>query len=221
MAFEKLLILESTWANEEEYIADSRSTSKIYQSLESLLSLHKEPVNIIQRPLLASRFVKDIEQFVSLPANRKGPNIIVISAHGSHKKVLKQNKQKHRRIISAIDGNINLSRKIRKVSNKLNRTIIILDACEIGEKVASFRKAAKALGVIGFSGNADWIDSSIFILALLMKFQEKGVFQMKRISVANPFKVLSSMKEGVYKKLMEKLDVDFSFKDNYRLAGNT
>lgn len=111
MAFEKLLILESTWANEEEYIADSRSTSKIYQSLESLLSLHKEPVNIIQRPLLASRFVKDIEQFVSLPANRKGPNIIVISAHGSHKKVLKQNKQKHRRIISAIDGNINLSRK--------------------------------------------------------------------------------------------------------------
>lgn len=45
MAFEKILVLESTWANDsDDYIRDSRSTARIYLSFESLLSLHDVPV---------------------------------------------------------------------------------------------------------------------------------------------------------------------------------
>jgi hypothetical protein len=82
VAYEKLLILESTWAAKaDDYISDSRSTARVYLSFDSLLSLHDEPVFAIHRPLLAGRYLSDIEQFVGLPSNRTGPNLIILSAH--------------------------------------------------------------------------------------------------------------------------------------------
>lgn len=168
---EKVLILEANWAEEDDnYISDSRSTSKIYSSLETLLSLHNEPIQIIQRPLLKCRFNDDIEQFVNLEANKKGVNVVVLSAHGNKKTRTKGKKTIHSRKISAIDGEINLSKKIRNLSTKLDRTIFVLDSCEIGGSLVSFRKASGALGVIGFSEEVDWIDSAVFILALLLKY---------------------------------------------------
>lgn len=211
---EKLLILEANWTDEEaNYISDSRSTARIYASVEALLSLHEKPIQIIQRPLLKCRYKEDIKQFVNLAANRNGVNIIILSAHGEKKTLKKDEKIIHRRQISAIDGKINLSAGIQKISKELGRTILILDSCDIGKSLESFRKASGALGVIGFSKQVDWIDSVVFILALLLKYQEEGVFLLERSSLAKPKRILMEMKEGPYDALIKSLEVKYSFKE--------
>ena len=215
MAFEKLLILESSWSQD---ITDSRTTKEVYTSLQTLLSLQDEPIRIIQRPLISKTYISDIEKFVELDANQKGPNIIILSAHGSYNDVGKKGKVVHRRELQAFDKKINLSRDIRKISEKIQRTIFILDACEIGEGIASFLKASKALGVIGFTESVDWIDSSVFILALLLKFQQNGVFHLQRARKSTDFitplpeKVLMEMKDGKYKLLAKSLGLKYKFK---------
>lgn len=164
MAFEKILILESSWAeSKEDYIGDYRSSARIYLSLESLLSLHETPVFAIQKPLLASRYLSDIKQFIALPANERGPNLIIICAHGSYSTVSRRGRLINRRRLHAIDGTIKLSKDIHDISDRLSRTIFVLDACDVGTHVSAFRKASGALGVIGFSETVDWVDSTTFI----------------------------------------------------------
>lgn len=216
MAYEKILILESSWAtNDGNYIKDSRSTSEIYSSFQSILSVQEIPVFAITRPLLAMRFRDDIFQFVSLPSNERGPNFVILSAHGYH---TFSDKRKHRRVLGAIDGEINISFEIihlvKNHENPLKRTIFILDSCTVGEGIRAFLRASGALGVIGFSEAAEWIDSSVFILALLLKFQQEGVFQMKRVSPTRPNQVLQQMKQGVYQSLVNSLGVEDAFRSN-------
>ncbi len=212
MAFEKILILESTWAaNFSDYISDSRSTSEIYTSLRSIMSVQTRPVWPIVRPLLKSRFRDDLRQFVGLRANKKGPNVVVLSAHGSHEL---SKAKKHRRLVGAIDGKINLSAKIKDMVNiygPLEKTIFVLDACSIGQNIRSFRQASGALGVIGFSEDTDWVDSSVFVLGLLLKFQEDGIFQMRKTAPDRPHKVLQKMKSGAFRSLMRELGVEYKF----------
>ncbi|KUO64588.1 MAG: hypothetical protein APF84_03965 [Gracilibacter sp. BRH_c7a] len=210
----KLLILESNWGeNEEEYLTDSRSTSKIYSSIETLLSLHNSPLQIIQRPLLSFRFVEDIKQFTNLPENKNGVNIIILSAHGSlvRKKKNSLKTKKITRTLCAIDNVINISTEMRKVSKFLKRTIIILDSCAIGEKTESFLKASKALGVIGFSKDVDWIDSAVFILALLCKYQDEGAFSLKRFTPVKPKQIIAQMEVGHYKLFFDELGIEYCF----------
>lgn len=209
MAYEKLLILESAWSDE---IADSRATREIYTSLETLLSLQDDPIRIIQRPLLSSRYIDDIGQFVSLDANQRGPNVIILSAHGSYDlDIDNKGKRKHSRQLTAWDGDINISEDIRKINGNLSRSIFILDACEIGTEIKSFRAAIGALGVIGFSDSVDWIDSSVFVLTLLLRLQRSGVFHMERAGQERPKSILEEMKNGQYKSLMDSLNVEYSF----------
>lgn len=215
MAFEKILILESTWAeHDEDYISDSRSTARIYLSLESLLSLQDEPVLAIHRPLLAARYLIDIEQFVSLSANRRGPNVIILSAHGSFRATPKGHRIVNRRRLHAIDGELNPSQDIHSLRGLLKRTIFILDSCDVGTNVAAFRQRTRALGAIGFSKAVGWIDSAVFILAVLLRFQEEGVFHMRRTSPKKPQSVLKDMKGGPYKSLVKELGLEVSFADN-------
>jgi hypothetical protein len=214
MAFEKLLILESIWS--ENDITDTRETKKIYSSLETLFSLHDEPIRIIQRPLLSSLYIKDIDNFVSLEANKRGPNVIIMSAHGSHKLVDDGDSRKHRRKLIAFDGPVNISKDIQSLFDKLNRTIFILDACEVGDTISSFRKASGALGAIGFSKTVSWVDSAVFVLALLLTFQTEGVFHLQRVNkrsnvTSKPEKILHNMEEGTYKTLMNSMGVQYSF----------
>ncbi len=213
MAFEKILILESSWAeNEEDYIGDYRSSARIYLSLESLLSLHETPVFAIQKPLLTSRYLSDIEQFTSLPANELGPNLIIICAHGSYSRVSRRGRLINRRRLHAIDGTIKLSKDIHDISDRLSRTIFVLDACDVGTRVSAFRNASGALGVIGFSETVDWVDSTTFILAMLLRFQTEGVFQMDRASPDKPKSIIQSMRRGAYHSLMKELGVTASFR---------
>ena len=215
MAFEKLLILESMWSDD---ITDSRTTKEVYTSLQTLLSLHDDPIRIIQRPLISKIYIDDMVKFVSLDANQKGPNVIILSAHGAYSYIDRKGSKKNRRELEAFDKTINISIDIREISEQLQRTIFILDACEVGENIQSFLKASNALGVVGFKNNVNWIDSSVFILALLLKFQEGGVFHLKRActrtknQIPMPEKIINEMKNELYSPLMKSLGVAYKFK---------
>ncbi len=212
MAYEKILILESTWAEDAgNYISDSRSTARIYLSFESLLSLHDEPVFAVHRPLLAGRYISDIRQFVSLPSNLNGPNVVILSAHGSFSRVKKGHRLVNRRRMSAIDGEIRLSKDIHSLQGDLSRTIFVLDSCDIGSRVAAFRRASGALAVVGFSESVDWVDSAAFILALLLHLQSAGTFHAQRNLQKRIEHVINLMREGPYESLATALGLEVAF----------
>lgn len=212
MANEKILILEAPWSSN---IADTRAVREIYSSAETLLSVHPEPIRIIQRPLVSTTYINDIDQFVSLECNKRGPNIIVFSAHGSHSLLKRSGGTKHRRELQAFDCDVNISAQIQKISANLGRTIFILDACEVGRNLKSFREAAKALGAIGFSEIVDWVDSSVFVLAVLLRFQDGGIFHLKRArtnrgnTMPKTQRIIEEMVNGNYKSLAKSLGVQY------------
>ena len=204
---EKLLILESNWADAEaNYLLDSRSVSQIYGSIEKLLSVGDHPLSIIQRPLLKCRFAKDLEQFVSLESNKRGINVVILCGHGWINRGHSISRQ-----LTAIDGEINLSVEIRKLKEKLGRTIIVLDSCSVGEKVKSFRAASGALGVIGFARDVNWVDSAVFILAVLCHFHQEGVFFMQKKSAVRPKRVMERLHASHYGSFFEELGVEYAF----------
>ena len=205
MANEKILIFESAWS---ERIEDTRSTREIYSSAETLLGLGPSPVRIIQRPLVSSTYLGDIKKFIALECNKRGLNIIIFSAHGCHTRT---KKGRHKRKLEALDQEIEIS-EIRKVSRRLSRTIIVLDSCEVGENMKSFRATTKSMGAIGFTEDVGWVDSSVFILALLLNFQEAGVFQKPRkASLSEAKRVIDDMLGSTYKSLGVSLGIDSSF----------
>jgi len=169
-----VLILEGNWGEDETtYLTDSRSTSRLYAALEDLLSLGSRPVKFIQRPLLAGRFAKDIRNFVSLTKDQGRGTVIILSGHGSRRKT---KTGKKRRVLQALDGKLNLSLQIKEVGDILGKTILILDSCEIGEKLELFQRVAKALAVIGFRQDVGWVESAVFILAFLDKLDDYKYF---------------------------------------------
>lgn len=218
MAFEKILILESNWAGvKEDYIKDSRSATRIYRSIGSLLSVHEKPVIITERPLLKSRFIKDIRQFTELEANQTGFNLIILSAHGKFKRLEKQKPNgeityTNKRKLDAVDGTLRISRKIHSLKGNLRRTVFLLDACEVGKRIEAFRSTGKALGAIGFEKEVDWVDSACFILTLLLKFQISGVFQKEEGYLKELNDVIDAMQTGGYGPLMKKLGVVCAFR---------
>ena len=163
MANEKVLILEAPWSDD---IEDTQSTRDIYASAETLLRIGPVPVRIIHRPLISSTCVQDIEQFIDLDCNKRGPNVIVLSAHG--RAVNRKSRSKQKRILqqrlTAFDGEINLSKGIRPLHDKLTRSIVILDSCSLGVTLSNFHSISGTLAVVGFAKEVDWVDSSMFVL---------------------------------------------------------
>ena len=217
MANEKILIFEAPWFPK---IEDTQATRDIYASAETLLRIGPQPIRIIQRPLVSTTYLDDIEKFVDLECNQKGPNVIIFSAHGSHT-FSKENK--NRRKIKAFDRSINISVDIRCLKEKLGRTIIVLDSCEIGKNVGSFRRASGSLATLGFTKDVDWVDSSVFILALLLHFQQNDVFQEDVFSLkrarkstreteSKTEKTIKKMLEGTYKSFKKPLGIIYSFR---------
>ena len=218
MANEKVLIFEAPWS---EHIDQTQATRDIYTSAETLLRVGPRPVRVIQRPLIKSRYIKDIRKFTELECNQCGPNFIVFSAHGAYKQVQVVARGRKgiidRRSLEAFDGSLNLSVDIRTASKSLSRTIIVLDSCDIGKSIKSFYRASGAAGVIGFSEDVDWVDSTMFILAVLLRFHSEEVMSLKRIrrttktSISRAQKVLDEMKNGAWKSLAESLGVTSYF----------
>jgi hypothetical protein len=215
VAYEKILILESTWAEDlQDYIKDSRSAAGIYPSFDSLLSMHKVPAFAIHRPLL-DRYLEDIKQFVSLPANARQMNIVILSAHGSYTRVQKGDKKVSQRRLDAIDGEIKLSKDIHLLKGRLKRTVFILDACVVGSRVKGFQRASGALGVVGFSKIVDWADSAVFVLALLLHIQTQEILQ-KPLSTSRPLirHLVNDLRQGTYKSLSKALGLEAAWADS-------
>ena len=210
MANEKILIFETDWFEEEE-IEASRSIRHIYSSAETLLGLGNPPVRVVRRSLISDMYRDDIEAFVDLDCNSKGVNVVIFSTHGSYEMT---EKGKHRRELETSDYNdVNISKEIRKLDEKLDRTIIVLDTCEVGKKVSSFRKAAGAAAVVGFSKEVYWKDSSVFVFAMLLNFRESGVFQarMRKTALGRAKNTVREMLNGTYKSFKDSLGVECSF----------
>ncbi|MCY4609941.1 MAG: hypothetical protein OXD40_15320 [bacterium] len=178
MANEKVLILEAPWS---EDIEDTQATRDIYASAETLLRIGPDPVRIIHRPLISTTYISDIKHFLDLDCNQRGPNIIVLSAHG---KVVRKKRSSRKRIIqrrlTAFDGEVNLSSDIKPLRKQLARSIIILDSCELGVTLRKFHAHSGSLGVVGFAEEVDWVDSSMFVLAMLFKLHQERVLNLKR-----------------------------------------
>ena len=217
MANEKILVFEAPWSPR---IDETQATKDIYMSAETLLRVGPEPVRVIHRPLISSGYTQDIRDFAALECNQRGPNFIIFSAHGSFTRLRRnKGKSKYRRKLRAFDNEINLSAGIRDASGALSRTIIILDSCDIGDKIKSFYRASGAAGIIGFTEEVDWVDSTMFILAVLLNFHSKGVMNQKRIrkttkkTVSSQQRVLEGMTKGkgAWKSLAESLGVQSYF----------
>ena len=204
MANEKILILEAPWSDD---IENTKTTREIYTSAETLLRLGPHPIRIIPYPLVSATYRDVIKHFTNLQCNKHGPNVIVLSAHGSHT-LSKENK--NRRHLVAFDGEINISREFRLLKGNLGRTIIVLDSCEVGTNIKSFRNASGALGVIGFTKDVSWVDSPVFILAVLLHFQEEGVFHLERDRNKTIRDTIKTMLEGMYKSFETSLGIEYS-----------
>ncbi|MBX9683032.1 MAG: hypothetical protein K2X41_04510 [Hyphomicrobium sp.] len=210
MANEKILILEA-WADD---ISDTRAVRDFYASAERLMSV-SAPVRIIGRPLLANKYTDDVSAFLDLECNLRGPNIVIFSAHGGHEVKEANGRKINKRTMTGHDGDINISTGIRRLNGRLERTIIILDSCKVGNNIGSFHDAAGAHCVVGFTTEVDWTDSAVFLLALLMKLQENGILHQQRLDVSRDGrlssleKVLQEMKSGQYRSLAEHLGFQY------------
>ena len=216
MANEKVLIFEAPWA--PDMIDRTHTTRDIYTSAETLLQVGPNPVRIIQRPLVSSCYIGDIKKFTELECNQRGPNFVVFSAHGAFDKVTRaEGRRFNRRRLTAFDGDVNLSAGIQRIAESLHRTIVILDSCDIGTNIRAFFRASGAAGVIGFTKDVDWVDSTMLILAVLLKYSEAGVMTQARIrratekTVPSQQRVLKEMIDGPWKSLAESLGIDSYF----------
>lgn len=213
MAHEKILILESTWAEEaDEYLTDTSSSSRVYRALEVMTSTQDHPITTVVRPLLRARFERDLRGFAQLPANSGGNNVVVLCGHGRLDEVKggkRKKKVKRRRVLEAYDGDLDLDKGMKALAEDgvLERSIIILDSCDVGDSPKKFRRKCGALGVIAFQETVDWTDSSVFVLGLLLHFMEDGVFHLKRRSSARPRRALESMMDGAYGSMAKALGV--------------
>ena len=215
MANEKVLILEAPWSDD---IEDTQATRDIYASAETLLRIGTHPVRIISRPLISTTYVQDIEKFVELDCNKRGPNVIVLSAHG--RTLTRRAPRKRLRIkrqLDAFDGRINISKGIRPLQDKLARSIVVLDSCSVGTSPKSFQELSGALAVIGFADKVDWVDSSMFVLAMLFRLHQDNVLSLKRArpstkkTTSRTETVIRTMIDGAYSSMAKSLGVQTAF----------
>ena len=206
MANAKILLLEGAWSDD---IEETHASRDVYSAAETLLRIGPDPVRIIQRPLIRATYLQDIERFVDLDCNQHGPNVIILSAHGRRELTASRKRRKIviRRHLVAFDGEINISKDLRSLKDKLDRSVIILDSCDVGAAIGSFRKVSDALAVIGFASEVDWAESAVFILATL--FELYGVFDD---SDARVQETLEAMIAGPYESLADSLSVKTAFR---------
>ena len=229
MANEKVLILEAPWSG---HIEDTQATRDIYVSAEMLLRSGAKPARVIHRPLISATYKDDIGQFVELDCNQRGPNVIVLSAHGEvvRTTVVKKQTSVGRRVfrqrrLTAFDAEINLSRDIRSLHDKLSRSIVVLDACELGVTLNDFREISGALAAVGFANEVDWVDSSMFVLAMLFKLHQGGVLSLKRATQSTEARrsrvenVIRAMIDGPYASMAKSLGVRTAFGRSSSLLG--
>ncbi|MEI6126382.1 MAG: hypothetical protein WCQ99_07495 [Pseudomonadota bacterium] len=210
---EKLLILESAWSQcGRSRLTDRRSTTAIYKAGIDATNLNDRLV-VLTRPLIARNFATDIDNFLSLPANWKGINVIILSGHG-YDKFLHEGEDGEiilTKSIEAYDGQISLL-DINEIRYSMSRTILIFDCCNVGEHVHKVFKSTGCFGVIGFAKEAIWLDSTLFLQNVLMRFLIYGIFDMKHMKKDKVISIFTDMRKCGYKQLMDSLAVKYRFR---------
>ena len=143
----------------------------------------------------------------------------MLSAHGKFDIRKRGSKPKLviQRRLTAFDGEVDVGRGVRPLKEKLARSVIVLDACKLGLTLSNVRVLSGALGVVGFAEEVDWVDSSMFVLAMLFKLHQEDVFNLKRARRSTDVKrsraetVISDMIEGPYASMKDSLGVRTAF----------
>ncbi len=218
MANEKLLLLESQWrATPRSPPSEFRSAARLYASLDRLLPVSAEPARCRQAALRRTDWREQIKIFTGSEWNRRGPNLVVLSSHGWSPSA---GSPLDGYWLAADDGLIDLDRELAELKGALKRSLVLLDACHLGDDPERLRASADALGVIGFQGRVNWLASSVFMLALLRRFLQAGVFQARRADMRRPRAVLRAMLDGEYARLAEQLGVQYSFRSSSTARAN-
>lgn len=196
----KLLVLESDWRRQPQQApTQQRSSAALYASVERLQHSKSPPLHCLSYPLLAHTCAQHMSDFIALPINRRGPNVIIISSHGRW----------HRRqfFISAGDNLLRLEQLQTQFSERLQRSLVVLDMCQSGAAIQSFCRSTRALGVIGFAHPVDWLGSSLWVLSLLRQWYAAELFAMRRCSSIRPAQVLQKMSTQAHAQLTQRLKV--------------
>ncbi|MDM8545598.1 hypothetical protein QUF61_03800 [Candidatus Venteria ishoeyi] len=189
---QKILLLESNWLPQE-----SRLLADVYQRVL--------PADLMQtQALMADSCQQVLLDFIRHPARQRGPHLIILSAHAQYG-------DKRECWFRGGDSRFDLNVVLKALRGQLKRSILLLDACFVGQDVQRLQQNCGALGVIGFAGPINWTASSIFNMALLRQWQAAGLWQMQRCSPRRPEKVIQIMQQQVYKVMMQQLQVNFTF----------
>ena len=224
----KILMFEAPW---EKNLIWNRSAYEIYRASGTLPFSQQ----IISRPLIAGQYLKDIDSFLRLKINASSANIIIFAGHGSDTNVQRDDNEEienKKEVQGFGEKTIDLTELEQFWDTRfgLEKSIIILDACFLGRDIELFRESIGAFGVIGYTKEVHWIDSGIFTLAMLCKFNtvedgnSRNIFEKNTTGGANTFpkSILDKMycgdngdkddPHGAYTSLMRELGVDYSFK---------
>ncbi len=198
---EKALILESDWRTSPATSASQPHAVKtLYAS-----AFQNAACTMRYRPLSAHTFISDCYDFLGLPDNRRGPNLILLSTHGEYS-------AEGLRHLSATEQVIVLEELLTLLQPHLSRTLLVLDICQVGQALPPLCQQFGLLGVVGFAGRVNWTASSAFILSLLRHWLAADVFNMQRASSRRPAKVLEQMQSGRYTRLMQLLEVNSAWR---------
>lgn len=200
----KLLLLESDWRRQPGQVpTERRSAASIYASLSRLQVPGQQALTCLRYPLQRDISTWRMGDFLRLPVNRRGPNLIVLSTHAHLREA--------GLLLSANGGTVCLDALLAPLRGRLQRSLLVLDTCHGGQLATSLCNDYAMLGVLGFNREVDWMASSIFILSLLRNWYQAGVFSMRRASPVRPARVLAAMEKGAYGGQMRALGVSYRF----------
>jgi len=198
---EKILIFESDWRK-----APGNPPSQSYQASALYRSAFQNTdITVRCRVLQAGSLLNECQDFLRLPENQRGPNLILLSTHGEYL-------SNGQRALSAIDRVILLETLLQRLQAKLSRSILILDVCHVGQTLAPLCQQFGLLGVLGFQARVNWVASSALLLSVLRHYLGAHVLHMQRASSRRPARILAQMQTGHYATLMRQLAVQAAWK---------
>jgi len=197
----KLLILEAAWRKHPTSApTETRSASALY-----VAAVQGPTLQVERHALRADTLVQRVNTFVGYPENRRGLNVIVLSAHGHYDAL------SGRRTLAMDDGAAEFYPLLAAIGPHLRRSLVMLDACQIGQQPQHLRQALALLGVVGFAREVSWTASGVLMHALLRRWMEAGVFHLRRASPIRAKRVVESFFHNEYKMLSQRLALTYAF----------
>ncbi|GEM_PF-5094049 len=195
----KILILESEWRKHPHAPStETRSTSAIYR-----LALRGFPGVQADCQPLTCQAGQRIRDFTRLPENRRGVHAVILSGHGSF---LPDN----RRALAANDGLLLADDAADALDAR--HSLLIADACFLGQNLPAWLARIPALGVLGFGNEVNWTASSVLIHAVLRHWLEEGVFHLQRASARRPARALQRLHAGPHAQLAAAQGLAWAFR---------